>query len=143
MTDRSPLIAEHSIHVQAAPATVWEVLTRSAHIRQWDDVPEHFREDALSAGAVLEWAGYAVLTVIEYAPPHRLRMAYHSPTWPRPAEGIEYAYAIGPARSGCELRLRVGDWALAPDGNGREYYDASVDFVTDAAAKIRDIAERQ
>lgn len=142
MPDPSALIAEHSIRIQASPDAVWEVLTRTAHIREWDDVPEGFTADALFAGSVLEWTGYAVLTITGYDAPRSLRMAYHSPKWPQPVEGIEYAYTIRPTQGGCELTLQVGDWALAPDGNGQDYVDASVDFVTEAAAKIKDIAER-
>jgi uncharacterized protein YndB with AHSA1/START domain len=143
MPEPTALIAEHSIRIQASPDAVWEVLTRTACIKEWDDVPGGFTADALSAGSVLEWDGYAVLTVTGYDAPRSLRMAYHSPKWSQPVDGIGYGYMIRPMESGCELTLRVGDWALAPDGNGKEYFDASVDFVVEAAAKIKDIAERR
>lgn len=143
MTGEAPLIAEHVVQVRATPAAVWDVLTRAANIREWDDVPESFTADTLAAGSVLEWEGYAVLKVVEFDVPRSLRMAYHSPRWERPVDGIEYAYLLSPAASGCELTLRVGDWALAPDGNARDYFDASVDFVADAAAKIREMSERR
>jgi len=142
MPDPAPLIAESTVRIQASPDAVWKVLTSTAHIREWDDVPADFTADALSAGSILEWEGHAVLAVTEYAPPGCLRMSFHSPKWPEAVPGIEYAYMIRPLRDCCELAIRVGDWSLAPDGKGQDYFDASVDFVADAAGKIKDIAER-
>ena len=89
-----------------------------------------------------ELAPAAFLAVTEYAPPGCLRMSFHSPKWPEAVPGIEYAYMIRPMRDCCELAIRVGDWSLAPDGKGQDYFDASVDFVADAAGKIKDIADR-
>lgn len=142
-TSTPSLIAENTVQIQASPDAVWEVLTRTAHIKAWDDVPESFTADSLSEGAVLEWEGYAVLTVTQYNEPNCLRMSYHSPKWPRTVDGIEYAYMVEPSAGSCELTIRVGDWAFAPDGNGKNYFDASVDFVAEAAEKIKRIAEQR
>lgn len=136
-----PLNAEATVQITASTGAVWDVLTRTDHIRQWDDVPDGFRSDTLVLGSVLEWDGQARLTVTEYRPHSLLRMAYHSPKWSSPVDGIDYLYIIRPSDGQTELTIRVGDWRLAPDGNGKNYFEASLDFVATAARKIKSIAE--
>jgi uncharacterized protein YndB with AHSA1/START domain len=137
-----PLIAEKTVQIEASASAVWEVLTTTRHIKEWDDVPDSFASDSLSLGSILEWEGQARLTVTEYNPYSCLRMSYHNPKWLGKVDGIDYVYLIRSSDKFCELIVRVGDWALAPDGNGKNYFEASIDFVEEAADKIKSIAER-
>jgi uncharacterized protein YndB with AHSA1/START domain len=139
---KEKLIAEDAIEINASPSKVWDILVIPRCIKEWDDVPDSFTSDSLSLGAVLEWEGQARLTVTEFAPQSRLYMAYHSPNWNAQVPGIGYEYILRSSDDSCGLTIRVGDWALAPDGKGRDYFEASLDFVVAATAKIKEMAER-
>ncbi|MCG5251846.1 hypothetical protein P4U99_21440 [Brevibacillus agri] len=60
------LLVSHEVVIHAAPEKVWEVLIHPHFIRQWDDVPEDFGQAPLTLGSVMEWPGYAKLTVAEF-----------------------------------------------------------------------------
>lgn len=133
---------EASIEINAPVSKVWEVITRPDYIRQWDDVPDGFQEPSLVMASVLEWPGSARLTVSVCEPKARLRLDYQHPEWPMPVEGIAYDYELrAMAEGACNLIIRVGDWARAPDGRAQDYHQASIEFVQAALATIRDLAE--
>lgn len=137
----APLVSAYSIEIQASVDSVWDVLTSVEHVRAWDDVPEDFPALAIHEGAVLEWPGFARLEVTEFVPGKCLRYSYNHPGWSGPVGGIDYLYLIEPRDAGVLLTVRVGDWLAAPDGRGQAYHDASLEFVAEAAHKIRNIAE--
>lgn len=136
-----PLVAEGRIQISSPVSRVWEVIVTPEYIRQWDDVPEHFTAPSLVAGSVLEWPGSARLAVTVLTPHSRLRLAYHNPTWDSHVDGIAYDYEMHESSAGSLLIARVGDWAKAPDGRAQDYYQASVEFVHSALAKIKELAE--
>jgi uncharacterized protein YndB with AHSA1/START domain len=139
--ETQPLIAEGQVLISSPVSRVWDVIVQPHYIRQWDDVPEDFGASSLALGSVLEWPGSARLTVTVFDPHSRLRLAYHNPTWESPVEGIAYDYELQGLPNGSRCIARVGDWAKAPDQRAQDYYDASVEFVRDALAKIKKLAE--
>lgn len=140
--DSQHLIAEEAVQINATASRVWDVLVRPEYIRQWDDVPEDFEASSLVMGSVLEWAGSARLTVTLCEPQSHLRLAYHSPNWSSPVDGIAYDYELQESSGGSRLIVRVGNWAKAPDGRAQDYYHASIEFVQAAVVKIKQLAER-
>ena len=139
--ERQQLIATDQVRISAPVSKVWDVLVKPEYIRQWDDVPEGFDAATLTAGSVLEWPGSARLEVTVFNPYSRLRLAYQNPTWDAAVDGIAYDYELQQSAGGSVLIARVGDWANAPDGRAHDYYDASVEFVQAAMAKIKELAE--
>lgn len=137
-----PLTAAYTIDIDASALDIWNVLTKTRYIEQWDDVPETFQDEALALGAVLEWPGFARLTVTRFEPASYLKLAYHHPGWPAGVAGIDYQYQIDCQAAASRLAIRVGDWAKAPDGNGDDHHAASVEFVRTACLKIKAIVER-
>lgn len=135
------LVAQDQIQINSPMSKVWNVLVRPEYIRQWDDVPENFEKESLSAGAVLEWPGSACLTVTLFHPHSRLCMAYQNPKWVSKVDGIAYDYELQESSEGSLLIISVGDWAKVPDGRAQDYYGASIEFVQTALAKIKELAE--
>lgn len=135
------LIAKDQVQISSPVSEVWDVLVRPEYIRQWDDVPEGFEAASLTTGSVLEWPGSARLTVTVCNPHSRLRLAYQNPKWDSKVDGIAYDYELQESSDGSLLIARIGDWAKAPDGRAQDYYDASIEFVQTALARIKELAE--
>jgi uncharacterized protein YndB with AHSA1/START domain len=135
------LIAEDQVQINSPVSRVWDVIVRPEYIRQWDDVPENFEASSLVTGSVLEWPGSARLTVTVCDPRTHLRLAYHNSAWNAQVDGIAYEYELQESPNGSRLIARVGDWAKAPDGRAQDYYHASIEFVQNALAKIKELAE--
>jgi uncharacterized protein YndB with AHSA1/START domain len=133
------LIAEKSIEINALISKVWEVLIMPTFIKQWDDVPEGFGEVSLQKESVMEWEGHAKLTVVAFEPEKLLKMQLISPTWPEPVpQDIAYTYTLREENGKTTLTITVGDFSSLPDG--KNYYDASVEFVDTATQKIKELA---
>jgi len=134
------LLVTAQLQIPALPSRVWQVLTTPRYLRQWDDLPEGFGEEALTLGSIIAWEGHATLTVTEFEPARRLRMALYVATWPQPpsAYDIAYTYDLAAQDDGTRLTITVGDFA--PLANGQEYYDASVEFAEVAGQKIKALA---
>jgi uncharacterized protein YndB with AHSA1/START domain len=140
-TNNTPmLLVEEQIQIPASPMRVWQVLTTPRYIRQWDDLPEGFGEEPLTLGSTIVWEGHATLTITEFEPSHQLRMALYVATWEQPpsAYDIAYTYSLTAQDDGTLLTITVGDFA--PLANGQEYYDASVEFASEAGPKIQQLA---
>lgn len=132
--------AEHTIDIAATPQRVWDVVTLTRYIRQWDDVPAEFRADRVSLSAELTWPGHATLTYTAWEPPTRLYANLRVHAWERPPAGpVGYEYRVTATGHGSRLTLRVGDFANAADG--AQLQEASEEFVVAAAATIKRLAE--
>lgn len=138
------LTARNEIIIDEAPAKVWEVLISPRYIRQWDDLPEGFGEEPLALGTVIDWTGYARMAVAEFEPEKKLRQSLYSPKWEHQSEAydIGYTYLLTPLDGGRRtlLHIAIGDFAQLPDG--QPYYEDSVRFGSEAAEKIKGLAER-
>lgn len=134
------LYAQHTIEIAAPPQRVWDVLTLTRYIREWDDVPAEYTADRVAPGTELTWPGHATLTYTGFEPPARLYASLRVAKWARPPEGpVGYEYVITPIPGGSRLEVRVGDFAHVPDG--AEFREASDEFVVTAAAAIKRLAE--
>lgn len=132
--------AEHSIEIAAPPQRVWDVLTLCRYIRQWDDVPAEYTAERVAQGVALTWPGHATLTYTDVVAPTRLYASLHVHKWPQPPDGpVGYEYVVTPTGTGSRLILRVGDFALVPDG--AQFQEASAEFVLAAGAAIQRLAE--
>jgi uncharacterized protein YndB with AHSA1/START domain len=132
--------AQHAIEIDASPERVWEVLTATRYIRQWDDVPAEYTDDRVALGVALTWAGHATLTYTVVEPPRRLYASLRVHAWAQPPKGpVGYEYVVVPTARGARLELRVGDFAHVPDG--AQFREASDEFVLAAADAIKRLAE--
>lgn len=132
--------AQHSIDIAASPERVWDVLTLTRFIREWDDVPAEYAADRVAPGAVFTWPGHATLTFTRVEAPLRLYASLRVHAWAQPPQGpVGYEYLVSPAGHGSRLELRVGDFAHVPDG--AQFREASEEFVVTAAATIKRLAE--
>lgn len=132
--------AQHTIDIAASPQRVWDVLTLTRFIRQWDDVPAEYRADRVALGAELTWPGHATLTYTVVEAPTRLYATLHVHAWTQPPERpVGYEYTVTSTAHGSRLTLRVGDFAQVPDG--AQFREASEEFVLAAGAAIKRLAE--
>jgi uncharacterized protein YndB with AHSA1/START domain len=135
------LIVNNAITIQAPVASVWEVLTRPEFIKEWDDIPQSFKEDRLQLGSVIEWDKQVRLTVKEYIPYQHLVLSLYSFSWPLPSSAydITYSYTLSEHPNEVGLTIEIGDFAPLKDG--RSYYEESIKFIKTAAPKIKALAE--
>lgn len=135
------LITKRTIPIRADALRVWEVLTKTEFIAQWDDVPEGFKESYIREGSELLWDGTARLTVTEFESAKRLKMNLYTFSWELPPEtyDIAYKYSLHTQSDLVELIIEVGDFSVLP--NGSAFYEASLKFVETAGNKIKELAE--
>jgi uncharacterized protein YndB with AHSA1/START domain len=134
------LTVAKSIEINAPASKVWDVLVVPQYIKEWDDVPEGFADDRLRTGSILEWPGHAKLTVTEIEPYKHLRMAFVAAKWQPPVpDDIAYTYDLAEAQGKTTLTITVGDFGQLPDG--KDYYDASIEFAQTASQKIKELSE--
>ncbi len=43
--------------IEAAPGKVWEMLTNSKYVAQWDELPEHDPEESMTGGEAKSFGG--------------------------------------------------------------------------------------
>lgn len=135
------LLTEDSIEISTPASRVWEVLVSTQYIKQWDDVPENFKDASLQLGSVLHWEGYSKLTVSRFEPGKLLKMNLHGEKWTKPesAYDIAYTYTLVETNGATRLTLTIGDFGVLPEG--QSYYDASIEFGATALKKIKELAE--
>ncbi|MCF2487968.1 SRPBCC domain-containing protein [Dyadobacter sp. CY347] len=137
------LTVKDQIHIEAPLSKVWEVLVAPKYIRQWDELPSDFGDYYLEQGRVIDWSGRSRLTVTAHEPNELLKLSLYVDKWEQsPASyDIAYHYRLSEQDGGVLLQLEVGDFAVLEDG--RNYYDASLDFVKTAMEKIKNLAENR
>ncbi|MBD8497240.1 SRPBCC family protein [Paenibacillus arenosi] len=138
----NPFIVHHQIVIEAPASAIWEVLVSPQYMKQWDDLPEGYGSDLLVLGSIIDWEGYSQLTVVEFEPEQRLRLALYVPKWPLPAEqyNIGYTYTVLQQGEHNLLTVEIGDFAAIP--HGESYYDESVKFADLSLQKIKQLAEQ-
>lgn len=142
------LTAKFKILIYAKPERVWETLITPLSIRQWDELPDDFDDrQRLLLGTNIRWKHdeerYSQLTVTVFEPNHLLRMNLYNSWWPNPEASytIRYSYQLSEKEEGTELTITIGDFSVLDEGES--YYNASMDFVTVASAKIKKLAEQE
>lgn len=136
------LIAIEEVLVHAPAGKVWEVLTRPAFIRQWDDVPEAFTGDALELGSEFVWEsgdGATHMKVVTFEPNKRLRQQWSHSAVSSAGDDIAYSFDLNEQAGQTVLTITIGDWGVLPEGES--YYEASVAFAKEASQAIKELAE--
>lgn len=136
------MTVQHRILIDAPAQKVWQVLTRSEFIAQWDELPENFTADALQHGSILEWEGYSRLTVTEFEPAKKLKMNLFLPkVLLNPAAyDLNYTYTLTESDGQTLLSIDIGDFSPIPDT--QSYCDASIEFADAGGKKIKELSER-
>src|SRR5690554_2748763 len=102
--------------ISAPKSKVWEVLTHTQYIKQWDDVPKTFTEDKIYMGAALHWEGHAKMTVTVFKEEEQLTQNLFLPKVDLPAEkyNVNYTYRLSENNGQTELEFEIGDFTPLP-----------------------------
>ncbi len=135
------LIVNKEVVIYANPKNVWEVLTNSIYILQWDDLPDSFLGDKLELGSVLDWDGYSRLTVTEYIEMQSLRLNMYLPKLNiNPSEyDINYLYRLKEEGETTILTITIGDFYNLP--NADLLFSSTNEFADSSIKKIKELAE--
>lgn len=141
MTASRNYTVKDQVTINAGKERVWEILTRTAFIKKWDDVPETFHDEKLTSGSVLRWEGYATMTVVVFEEYKQLTFDLFLPKVPleRDQYQVYYAYGLTENNSRTILNFEIGDFGTLPDPEN--YYDATLTFVGNAKNIIKELAE--
>jgi hypothetical protein len=141
MTPNQNYIVKDQVHINAGKELLWKVLTHTAYIKKWDDVPETYKGTTLTPDAVLNWEGHAKMTVIKFDVNKQLTFDLFLPKVSLTTDQyqVHYSYRIEDNNGSTILNIEIGDFATLP--NPDEYYDATVEFVEKAKKTIKALAE--
>lgn len=141
------LIATDEIIIHAPLSKVWDILTKTKYIREWDDLPHDFPEETLRVGSEITWhfpdGSFSKNTVVKSEHEKVLQIALYVSNWevkPKPGE-IIYSYELLMHGDGTRLRLRHGDFSSLT--NGKDYQKVSAEFSAIAKRKIKQLAENR
>lgn len=136
------LIVKNYIQIDATPEKVWDVLTDPRYIRQWDELPEDFGDDAINASTEIDFVGYSKMKVSSFEPGKVVRYALHISDYTLQAiPDATYSYEVNVDENGKTwLKIKIGNFSvLFEDG---KLYDESVTFGKTASQKIKELAEQ-
>ncbi|WP_373894903.1 SRPBCC family protein [Virgibacillus natechei] len=141
------LITTDEIIIHASLSKVWDILTQSKYVREWDDLPDDFPEKVLGVGSEIIWGfsdgSFSKNTVVKSEHEKALQIALYVSNWevkPKPGE-IIYSYELLMHGDGTRLRLRHGDFSSL--SNGENYQKVSAEFSAIAKKKIKHLAENR
>lgn len=136
------MIVKHAITIDAPAQKVWEVLTNSKYMAQWDELPEDFTSEKIQLGSVIEWEGYSRLTVNKFDPQRKLSMDLFLPKVALDPAAYDISYVFDLRESGGQtlLEMTIGDFTPIP--NAQSYYGASVEFAQNSGQKIKELSEK-
>jgi uncharacterized protein YndB with AHSA1/START domain len=141
------LIVKEEVLIEAAPSKVWEVLIKPEYIAQWDALPEDYPSENMTKGSKVVWenpnGGQTVTTIIKAEEMKELKIALYLSNWEvQPEEGdVAYLYQLEDLKGRTLLKMEIGDFSLLKDG--QKYYDASIEFASEAKEVIKELAEKQ
>lgn len=139
------LTVRDDILIEAAPSRVWEVLVNPTYVAQWDELPEDYPSDNMTVGSKVVWdhpnGDQTITTVIKAEENTELVIALYGSIWKKqPKKGdVAYRYRLEQRDSNTLLKIEIGDFSLL--ANGRDYYDASVEFAAVAKQTIKKLTE--
>lgn len=139
------LFVDEEILIDAPPETIWRVLTESKYVAQWDELPEGYPEGAMSMGSKVVWelpdGGQSITTIINAEPQKELKISLFVSKWEEKIKEGDIAYLFQLEERGRStlLKIRIGDFSLIK--NGRNYYEASVEFAGNSKKVIKELAE--
>ena len=139
------LIVNDEVHIGVTPSKVWEVLTNPKYVAQWDELPENYPSEHMGMGSKVVWEHpngvQTVTTIINAEEMKELKIALYSSNWEvKPNEGdVAYLFRLEDLNGSTLLRIEIGDFSFLKDG--QDYYDASVEFASEAKKTIKELAE--
>lgn len=135
------LTVKDHIEINASKDKVWDVLTNPDFIKQWDDIPENYSGGHLQLNSVIEWEGYSKMMVTEFDKPNKLKLnLYPFKVELAPSQyDASYIYFLTKKGGKTILSFEIGDFSTLP--KGKDYYDASLEWVQTAKQKIKELAE--
>lgn len=136
------LIIKNYIQIDATPEKVWDVLTDPKYIRQWDELPEDFGDDAINASSEIDFPGFSRMKVSTFEPGKVIRYAMHISDFTLQAiPDAVYSYEVSVDENGKTwLKIEISNFSvLFEDG---KLYDESVIFGKTASEKIKELAEQ-
>lgn len=139
---KNQAIVKDSVEIDAPVGHVWEVLTKTKYYRQWDDLPEGFTADELTKGAVIDWEGHSILTVVECRENEQLILSMVMPKLDlAPSDyDVSYVFSLTEKNGKTQLSFEIGDYSPLP--NPKEYVKNTKEFVNAAKKKIKELAEQ-
>ncbi|WP_339183832.1 SRPBCC domain-containing protein [Oceanobacillus sp. FSL W7-1293] len=144
---KKQLIVTEEITIHASLEKVWEVLTLPKYVAQWDELPEDYPSEPMTEGSKVVWdlpnGEQSITTIIKAEKERELIIDLHGTGWkfkPEPGE-VAYRYLLEPAGSHTKLVIEIGDFSLLDQG--KDYYDASVDFAKESSNVIKALAENE
>lgn len=128
--------------INAPVEDVWNVLTQSKFIRQWDQLPEGFKSNTLELGTEINWPGDHKLTVTGVEIYNLLELNLYDFNWPQaPGEyNVTYSYSLEQQDDQTVLYLEIGDFSEIPEGE--KYFLQALKFAESALGKIQELAEQ-
>lgn len=139
------LIVKSEVLIEATPSKVWEVLINPKYVAQWDELPENYPSENMDKGSKVVWelpnGGQTVTTIIKAEEMKEVKIALYSTNWEvQPNEGdVAYLYPLEEQNGHTLLKIEIGDFSLLK--NGKDYYDASVEFASESKEVIKKLAE--
>lgn len=141
------LIVKDEILIEATPAAVWDVLIKPKFVGQWDELPENYPDADMTEGSKVVWelphGGQSITKIIKAIERKELKIALYVSNWElKPNEGdVAYLYQLEEHGKSTLLKIEIGDFSLIK--NGQMYYEASVEFASNAKKIIKTLAENQ
>lgn len=138
------LTVKDEIFIEAPRKNVWEVLIKPKYVAQWDELPEDYPREDMKVGSKVVWkhpnGGETITTIIKADEEQELIISLYSSTWKEEINDgdIAYRYTLE-EHNGTLLKIEIGDFSLLKDG--QNYYNASVEFATEAKQIIKKLAE--
>ncbi|MFD1416679.1 SRPBCC domain-containing protein [Oceanobacillus jeddahense] len=141
------LIVTEEIVINASSEKVWEVLTLPKYVAQWDELPEDYPKEPMTAGSKVVWdlpnGEQSITTIIKAEAEKELIIDLHGTGWKiKPEQGeVAYRYLLENLENGTKLFIEIGNFALLDQGEA--YYEASVEFAEASSKIIKTLAENE
>jgi uncharacterized protein YndB with AHSA1/START domain len=139
------LTVRTEILIDAPTANVWEILVNPKYVAKWDELPEDYPQERMTAGSKVVWdlpnGEQSITTLIKADEEKELVIALYGTGWEiKPNEGdVAYYFNLQAKDDKTLLQIYIGDFSLIKDG--QMYYDASIEFADNAKTTIKELAE--
>ncbi|HEV7782191.1 MAG TPA: hypothetical protein VGO58_13045, partial [Chitinophagaceae bacterium] len=86
-------------------------MTNPDYLKQWDELPDNYREGHLKLNSVIEWEGYSKLTVTAFDKPDHFQMKMYLPKVDLdPTKyDVSYSYSLTGDNDKTVLNIEIGD----------------------------------
>lgn len=103
---------EREIRIEAAPAVVFDVVSRPEHMREWWPDDARFDRAPGAVGQVVFGEFVEAITVVEIDPPRTFSFRWVAPSGETPSadNALLVTFTLEPAGEGTLLRLRETGW---------------------------------